>query len=137
MTSLMHSRSSTEKSRDQSANSVSPQTSGLLHIVPHIFQFSVSKVSTGQVAKVKLKNTSLTPVGYKLKTNAPQKYSVRPVFGVLMPGDSVKVFVRSEGWINPQDRFLLQSIALGDEEGHTFQAATVNAGCGKRSIQNG
>lgn len=52
----------------------------------------VSKVSTGQVAKVKLKNTSLTPVGYKLKTNAPQKYSVRPVFGVLMPGDSVKVF---------------------------------------------
>lgn len=39
-----------------------------------------------------------------------------------------KKIVRSEGWINPQDRFLLQSIALGDEEGHTFQAATVNAG---------
>lgn len=53
-----------------------------------------SKVSTGQVAKVKLKNTSPTPVGYKLKTNAPQKYSVRPVFGMLMPGDSVKVFGR-------------------------------------------
>ncbi|KFH71319.1 hypothetical protein MVEG_01619 [Podila verticillata NRRL 6337] len=83
-----------------------------------------SKVSTGQVAKVKLKNTTSTPVGYKLKTNAPQKYSVRPVFGVLMPGDSVKVFVRSEGWINPQDRFLLQSIALGDEEGRSFDAAT-------------
>ncbi|KAG0027150.1 Major sperm protein [Podila clonocystis] len=120
----MHSRSSTEQYRDQSPNSVSPQTSGLIHILPNVFQFSASKVTTGQVAKVKLKNTSSTPVGYKLKTNAPQKYSVRPVFGVLMPGDSAKVFVRCEGWINPQDRFLLQSIILGDEEGQTFQAAT-------------
>ncbi|KAG0335890.1 hypothetical protein BG000_007144 [Podila horticola] len=123
MTTLMRSRSSTEQYRDQPTN-FSSQISGLVHITPHIFQFSASKVSTGQVAKVKLKNTSSTPVGYKFKTNAPQKYSVRPVFGVMMPGDSVKVFVRSEGWINPQDRFLLQSIALGDEEGQTFQAAT-------------
>lgn len=37
-----------------------------------------------------------------------------------------KKIVRSEGWINPQDRFLLQSIALGDEEGRSFEAATVN-----------
>ncbi|KAG0295670.1 hypothetical protein BGZ96_011247 [Linnemannia gamsii] len=52
-----------------------------------------SRVSPGQVSKVKLKNLSSSPVGYKFKTNAPMKYSVKPVLGVLAPDESVKIFV--------------------------------------------
>jgi hypothetical protein len=51
-----------------------------------------SRVSPGQVSKVKLKNLSSSPVGYKFKTNAPIKYSVKPVLGVLAPDESVKIF---------------------------------------------
>ncbi|KAG0252374.1 hypothetical protein BG011_007015 [Mortierella polycephala] len=57
-----------------------------------------SKVASGQVAKIKLKNlTSTTTIGYKFKTNAPLKYSVKPVLGTLAPGETVKVYgMRSE-----------------------------------------
>jgi hypothetical protein len=51
-------------------------------------------VSPGQVSKVKLKNLSSSPVGYKFKTNAPMKYSVKPVLGVLAPDESIKIFGR-------------------------------------------
>ncbi|KAF9117585.1 hypothetical protein BGW39_002030 [Mortierella sp. 14UC] len=44
------------------------------------------------------------------------KYSVKPVLGVLAPNESVKIFVRCDNWISPQDRFLLQSIVLTDNE---------------------
>ncbi|KAF8934128.1 hypothetical protein BGZ58_005917 [Dissophora ornata] len=79
-----------------------------------------SRVSPGQVSKVKLKNLAPVPVGYKFKTNAPMKYSVKPVLGVLGPGESIKIFVRSDSWISPQDRFLLQTIGLTEEEGQAL-----------------
>ncbi|KAG0353609.1 hypothetical protein BGZ54_002176, partial [Gamsiella multidivaricata] len=40
-----------------------------------------SRASPGQVSKLKLKNMTSAPVGYKFKTNAPMKYSVKPVLG--------------------------------------------------------
>ncbi|KAF9425026.1 hypothetical protein BGZ94_007902 [Podila epigama] len=48
------------------------------------------------MAKVKFTNSGSSPVAYKLKTNAPQKYSVRPVFGVVAAGTTVKVFGREK-----------------------------------------
>ncbi|KAG0034317.1 Motile sperm domain-containing protein 2 [Podila clonocystis] len=77
-----------------------------------------SKVSAGLVSKLKIKNLLPAPVGYKFKTNAPLRYSVKPVLGVLVPGQSIEVFVRCESWVNPQDRFLLQSVSLTEEESH-------------------
>ncbi|KAG0209915.1 Motile sperm domain-containing protein 2 [Mortierella sp. GBA30] len=100
------------------------QPASLLRISPQTFQFTASKVSSGLVSKLKIKNLMNNPVGYKFKTNAPLRYSVKPVLGVLAPGQSIEVFVRCESWVNPQDRFLLQSVALGEEESQGIDAAT-------------
>ncbi|KAF9416028.1 phosphatidylinositol-binding protein scs2, partial [Podila epigama] len=86
-----------------------------------------SKVSSGLVSKLKIKNSQATPVGFKFKTNAPLRYSVKPVLGVLVPGQSIEVFVRCESWVNPQDRFLLQSVALTEEESQQIDAASWRA----------
>ncbi|KAG0349494.1 Motile sperm domain-containing protein 2 [Podila humilis] len=96
----------------------------ILRISPQTFQFTASKVSSGLVSQIKIKNVLPTPVGYKFKTNAPLRYSVKPVLGVLAPGESIKVFVRCESWVNPQDRFLLQSVNLTEEESQYIDAAT-------------
>ncbi|KAF9090079.1 hypothetical protein BGX23_006227 [Mortierella sp. AD031] len=95
----------------------------------------VSRVSPGQVSKVKLKNVSSSPVGYKFKTNAPMKYSVKPVLGVLAPDESVKIFVRCDNWVSPQDRFLLQSIILTDDEKKTLDSRTWKSLDPKRFIE--
>ncbi|KAF9187699.1 hypothetical protein BGZ51_001146 [Haplosporangium sp. Z 767] len=99
-----------------------PQAPALLRISPQNFQFTASKVSSGLVSKLKIKNLSSTPVGYKFKTNAPLRYSVKPVLGVLTPEQSIEIFVRCESWVNPQDRFLLQSVALAEEESELIDA---------------
>ncbi|KAF9109754.1 Motile sperm domain-containing protein 2 [Mortierella sp. AM989] len=96
----------------------------LLRISPQTFQFTASKVSSGLVSKLKIKNLLQTHVGYKFKTNAPLRYSVKPVLGVLAPGQSIEVFVRCESWVNPQDRFLLQSVSLGEEESQQIDAVS-------------
>ncbi|KAI8600343.1 hypothetical protein EDD21DRAFT_354635 [Dissophora ornata] len=95
-----------------------------------------SKVSSGLVSKLKIKNLLQTPVGYKFKTNAPLRYSVKPVLGVLAPGQSVEVFVRCESWVNPQDRFLLQSVALGEDESQQIDAVTWKSLDRRRIIEN-
>ncbi|KAF9939394.1 Motile sperm domain-containing protein 2 [Modicella reniformis] len=77
-----------------------------------------------------------TPVGYKFKTNAPQRYSVKPVLGVLAPGQSIDVFVRCENWVNPQDRFLLQSAALDEIESQRIDAVTWRELDRRRIIEN-
>ncbi|KAF9938399.1 Motile sperm domain-containing protein 2 [Modicella reniformis] len=99
-------------------------TGTLLQLSPPRFQFGASRVSAGQVSKIKLKNLTSALVGYKFKTNAPTKYSVKPALGALGPGESVKVFVRTEGWNNPQDRFLLQSISLTEDDRLTLNSHT-------------
>ncbi|KAF9147654.1 hypothetical protein BG015_010668 [Linnemannia schmuckeri] len=100
----------------QQSDSIALPSNEVLRISPQQFHFTASRISPGQVSKVKLKNLSSSPVGYKFKTNAPMKYSVKPVLGVLAPDESVKIFVRSDNWVSPQDRFLLQSIVLKDDE---------------------
>ncbi|GJJ72332.1 hypothetical protein EMPS_04689 [Entomortierella parvispora] len=90
----------------------SKTASSLLRVSPPGFQFSASKVMPGQFAKLKLENHTSSPVGFKFKTNAPMKYSVKPVLGVIPAGETIKISVRSDSWISPQDRFLLQSVSL-------------------------
>ncbi|KAF9966762.1 Motile sperm domain-containing protein 2 [Mortierella alpina] len=108
----------------------------LLRISPQTFQFTASKVSSGLVSKLKIKNLLTSHVGYKFKTNAPLRYSVKPVLGVLAPGQSIEVFVRCESWVNPQDRFLLQSVALGEEESQGIDATTWKEIDRRRIIEN-
>ncbi|KAG9069415.1 hypothetical protein KI688_010317 [Linnemannia hyalina] len=110
------STASLQQQPDSQQGGVSSPSNEVLRISPQQFHFTASRVSPGQVSKVKLKNLSSSPVGYKFKTNAPMKYSVKPVLGVLAPDESVKIFVRCDNWISPQDRFLLQTIVLKDNE---------------------
>ncbi|KAF9147077.1 Motile sperm domain-containing protein 2 [Linnemannia schmuckeri] len=95
-----------------------------------------SKVSSGLVSKLKIKNLHATPVGYKFKTNAPLRYSVKPVLGVLAPGQSIEVFVRCESWVNPQDRFLLQSVSLTEPESQHIDAVTWKEIDRRRLVEN-
>ncbi|KAH7047673.1 PapD-like protein [Linnemannia elongata] len=111
----MSTTSQQQQPDSQQGLSTSPSNE-ILRISPQQFHFTASRVSPGQVSKVKLKNLSSSPVGYKFKTNAPMKYSVKPVLGVLAPDESIKIFVRCDNWISPQDRFLLQCIVLKDDE---------------------
>ncbi|KAF9941361.1 Motile sperm domain-containing protein 2 [Mortierella alpina] len=108
----------------------------LLRISPQTFQFTASKVSSGLVSKLKIKNLLTSHVGYKFKTNAPLRYSVKPVLGVLAPGQSIEVFVRCESWVNPQDRFLLQSVALDEKESQGIDAVTWKEIDRRRIIEN-
>ncbi|KAG0057287.1 Motile sperm domain-containing protein 2 [Gryganskiella cystojenkinii] len=114
----------TLSSSPTSSTSSSQSTTSFLRISPQNFQFTASKVSSGLVSKLKIKNLLSAPVGYKFKTNAPLRYSVKPVLGVLTPGQSIEVFVRCENWVNPQDRFLLQSVALTKEESDYIDATS-------------
>ncbi|KAF9082697.1 Motile sperm domain-containing protein 2, partial [Mortierella sp. AD031] len=95
-----------------------------------------SKVSSGLVSKLKIRNLHAIPVGYKFKTNAPLRYSVKPVLGVLAPGQSIEVFVRCESWVNPQDRFLLQSVSLTEQESQHIDAVTWKEIDRRRLLEN-
>ncbi|KAJ1915858.1 hypothetical protein IWQ60_008304 [Tieghemiomyces parasiticus] len=56
-------------------------------------------------------------VGFKFKTNAPDKFSVKPVLGALTQlAETVEVTVRSLQPISPEDQFLIQTIHLAPEE---------------------
>ncbi|KAI8589445.1 hypothetical protein BDZ88DRAFT_418210 [Geranomyces variabilis] len=90
-----------------------------LTLSPPDLVFQPTRSQIGVIAKVTLHNVHPSghrPVAYKIKTNAPARYSVKPVLGVLVPGAMMDVLVRSEAPIQPEDRFLLQTIALTDEE---------------------
>ncbi|KAF9340050.1 phosphatidylinositol-binding protein scs2 [Linnemannia elongata] len=127
------SGSTTNNNNGQAASST---TTAILRISPQTFQFTASKVSSGLVSKLKIKNLHATPVGYKFKTNAPLRYSVKPVLGVLAPGQSIEVFVRCESWVNPQDRFLLQSVPLTDAESQHIDAVTWKEIDRRRLVEN-
>ncbi|KAJ3183892.1 hypothetical protein HDU87_006009 [Geranomyces variabilis] len=90
-----------------------------LTLSPPDLVFQPTRSQIGVIAKVTLHNVHPSrhrPVAYKIKTNAPARYSVKPVLGVLAPGAMMDVLVRSEAAIQPEDRFLLQTIALTDDE---------------------
>ncbi|KAJ3049245.1 Motile sperm domain-containing protein 2 [Rhizophlyctis rosea] len=96
----------------------------LLAISPPDFRFTDSRLSVGFISRLTLTNRNTKPVGFKFKTNAPARYSVKPVLGTLEPNASVDVFVRSETQINATDRFLLQTTLLTLEEASGINATT-------------
>ncbi|TPX70386.1 hypothetical protein SpCBS45565_g01821 [Spizellomyces sp. 'palustris'] len=97
-------------------NQLSDPAKPLLNLTPTDLFFTPTRSNIGVIAKVTIQNPGKRAVGYKLKTNAPARYSVKPVLGVLVGGGSVDVLVRSESDIQPNDRFLLQTVHLSDEE---------------------
>ncbi|KAJ3280954.1 hypothetical protein HK104_000304, partial [Borealophlyctis nickersoniae] len=81
-------------------------------------------MNQGFISKITLTNRQPRPVGFKFKTNAPARYSVKPVVGMLDANGSVDVFVRSETTIHPGDRFLLQNMALTKDEAANLTPAS-------------
>ncbi|RKP25558.1 hypothetical protein SYNPS1DRAFT_28714 [Syncephalis pseudoplumigaleata] len=98
---------------------VTPPTSATIRVSPSEFSFQASKANPHVlVGRVSLRIVAAdAPIGFKFKTNAPDRYSIRPVLGVLSPsGESVEIFARCEGAVQPDDRFMIESIALTEEE---------------------
>ena len=64
----------------------------------------------------------LQSVAFKFKTNAPERYAVRPIFGLLKPGESQQVLFRcdSDSIKQYDDMFMLQ-MALLDSNGDANQ----------------
>ncbi|KAJ1679548.1 hypothetical protein EV182_001821 [Spiromyces aspiralis] len=86
-----------------------------MRITPSEFQFQETKV--GYVSKLRLINLRSRPVGFKLKTNRPRKFLVKPVVGVLLnKGDSIEVTVKSSEPITDNARFLIQTALLSQDE---------------------
>ncbi|KAI3653033.1 hypothetical protein MP228_002458 [Amoeboaphelidium protococcarum] len=78
------------------------------------FIFSGSRQASGYVSKIQLFHAGLEQltVAFKLKTNAPSKYSVRPVYGIIQPLSRIDVYVKCDGEIDESDKFLLQLVRL-------------------------
>ncbi|TPX55911.1 hypothetical protein PhCBS80983_g04931 [Powellomyces hirtus] len=102
-----------------------PSARGGVTLTPSTLFFAPTRSTVGVIAKITLQNAhDAGAVGFKIKTNAPARYSVKPVLGVLLPGAVVHVLVRSEAPIQPDhDRFLLQTIPLSDEEAQRMDPA--------------
>ncbi|KAI8584155.1 hypothetical protein K450DRAFT_218450 [Umbelopsis ramanniana AG] len=94
------------------ANKHSP----VIRISPPEFQFYPLRQGPGFTARLHVKNLIENSVAFKFKTNAPTRYSVKPVLAVLHPGDAIETYVRSETPISDQDKFLIQSVPLTEEE---------------------
>ncbi|KAG2182891.1 hypothetical protein INT44_005872 [Umbelopsis vinacea] len=94
------------------ANKHSP----VIRISPPEFQFYPLRQGPGFTARLHVKNLIEHSVAFKFKTNAPTRYSVKPVLAVLHPGDAIETYVRSETPISDQDKFLIQSVPLTEEE---------------------
>ncbi|XP_069131475.1 motile sperm domain-containing protein 2-like isoform X2 [Argopecten irradians] len=64
---------------------------------------------------ISLKNTLPYPIAFKVKTTSPEKYKVRPCFGVAKPGTTVEVFIYlQQGYENTisKDRFLVMAMEV-------------------------
>ncbi|RKP15398.1 hypothetical protein BJ684DRAFT_18277 [Piptocephalis cylindrospora] len=104
-----------------------------LRISPPDLTFSPSKTrSYTKVGRLTLSypadaagSNPVQHLGFKFKTNAPDRYSVKPVLGVLAPGAQVDVYVRCEGFgVHMGDRFLVQIATLTEEEAGSLNART-------------
>ena len=69
-------------------------------------------------ALLTLLNGSAETLGFKILTNAPQRWSVRPAFGLLRPGASAEVTLAltADAQADSEDRHLVLSVPLGAEE---------------------
>lgn len=74
---------------------------------------------------LKLTNLMSHNVAFKVKTNAPKSYTVKPSNGVLMSSDTVEVTILIVGEALNTDKFLVQAVALfGHETEFTKQQWT-------------
>ncbi|KAK0652968.1 PapD-like protein [Cercophora newfieldiana] len=79
---------------------------------------------TVEVAQIlRIKNTSATPVAFKVKTTAPKQYCVRPNSGRIEPGHDVEVSVllqamKTEPPLDARcrDKFLVQSVPITSDK---------------------
>ncbi|KAG2182128.1 hypothetical protein INT43_007055 [Umbelopsis isabellina] len=101
---------------------MSAKHSPVIRISPPEFQFYPSRQGSGYTARLHVKNLIDNSVAFKFKTNAPTRYSVKPVLALLHPGEAIETYgmvlfcFRSEGAISEQDKFLIQSVPLTDAE---------------------
>ncbi|KAK9765553.1 hypothetical protein K7432_006019 [Basidiobolus ranarum] len=97
----------------------------LVRISPKEFNFSATVGAGGaRISRLSIRSLQTSPVGFKFKTNAPLRYSVRPVYGVLERLNSVaEVYVRCESDVQPSDRFLIQTVQLTTEEAENMGAS--------------
>jgi hypothetical protein len=51
-----------------------------------------SKQASGYVSRISLKSRTKKWMAFKLKTNAPKRYAVRPICGSIAPDASVDVY---------------------------------------------
>ncbi|KAJ2785692.1 hypothetical protein H4R18_000383 [Coemansia javaensis] len=94
----------------------------LIRISPSEFQFAESR--SGYTSQLRLTSLQDQAVGFKLKTNAPQKFLVKPVVcSLLQRGMTVDVVVKSTAPITADDRFLIQTVALAPEEAACLDSA--------------
>ncbi|KAJ2696238.1 hypothetical protein H4R19_005764 [Coemansia spiralis] len=94
----------------------------LLRISPSEFQFA--EAHAGYTSQLRLVSLQHQAVGFKLKTNAPHKFLVKPVVCALTEkGMTVDVVVKSTGPITDADRFLIQSVALAPDEAASLDSA--------------
>jgi len=98
---------------------------GLLSLEPDsTLYFCKSQSTTSPFRMLKLSNSSNGSVAFKVKTTAPKAYLVRPSSGVLKPGENQEVQIilqaqpanSGEPATNAQDRFLVQAVAVGENE---------------------
>ncbi|KAJ1990514.1 hypothetical protein H4R33_001692 [Dimargaris cristalligena] len=97
----------------------------LIRVTPSELHFgSATDSAGGYVGRLIIKNMRSNSVGFKFKTNAPEKFSVKPVLGSLTEiGQTVEITVRSLQPISPDDRFLIQTIHLSPEEARSLSSS--------------
>ncbi|KAL1921690.1 uncharacterized protein VTP21DRAFT_10332 [Calcarisporiella thermophila] len=94
----------------------------LIRIAPPEFQFHPAKNGIGLVSRLTVRNLLQNSIAIKFKTNAPLRYSVKPVQAVLAPRESIQIYVRSDGPPQEVDRFLMQSVSLTADEAKAMDA---------------
>jgi hypothetical protein len=65
-----------------------------VYIEPSEFTFKTTP-ENNRHSRVTLSNASEHPVGFKLKTNAPQRYTVKPVIGIVLEGGTRDILGKS------------------------------------------
>jgi hypothetical protein len=70
-----------------------PSSSSYISISSPTVNFSASKQASGYVSRITIASRLADrPIAFKLKTNAPQRYSVKPVYGLIQPDQSVDIY---------------------------------------------
>ncbi|RKP09011.1 hypothetical protein THASP1DRAFT_29201 [Thamnocephalis sphaerospora] len=116
-----------------------PGGAATIRVSPSEFSFQASRSNPSVlVGRVSLRIVAAdAPIGFKFKTNAPDRYSVRPVMGVLSPsGETLEIFARCEGATQADDRFMIESVTLTPEEAEHLDSKTWKQIDRRRMVEN-